>query len=286
VRKDGSKIPIELAINSASTRSKSLYTAIIHDLTEREKLNRVKDEFISTVSHELRTPLTSINGALGLIIGGKFGDIPNKALNMLNIAYENSDRLASLINDLLDISKIQSIETTFEMDRIEINALIAHATLSNQGYADKYDVHLLWQPNQDAIYINGDKGRLNQVLSNLFSNAVKYSPKGETIDIKVSSSNNQVRISIADSGPGIPLDYQNKIFEKFTQADSSDTRRVGGTGLGLTISKEIIEKHGGSITFESTPDHGTTFYLFLPIVDATNPTDNKQNSKYNSEMPK
>ncbi len=266
VHKDSRNIPIELAISTLAINDKTLYTAIIHDLTERTKVDRMKDEFISTVSHELRTPLTSIKGSLGLIMGGILDSNPEKIKGMLTISYENCGRLERLINDLLEFNKNQSLDTAFEISPIDINALLEKAVLANQGYADKYDISYLWQPSEEKIYINGDENKLMQVLSNLLSNAVKYSTKGAQVVISTSHNHNKIRVSIADKGSGIPLEFQDKVFEKFTQADSSDTRRVGGTGLGMAISKSLIEKHGGRIGFDSMPGQGATFYFDLPIV--------------------
>ena len=266
VHKDSTRIPIELAISTLEVNDRTLYTAITHDLTERTKVDRLKDEFISTVSHELRTPLTSIKGSLGLIMGGVLDSNPEKMKGMLSISYENCGRLERLINDLLDFNKHQSLETPLQISPIEINALLEKAVLSNQGYADKYEVSYLWQPSEEKIYINGDENKLMQVLSNLLSNAVKYSTKGAQVMISTTHITNKIRVSITDTGSGIPLEFQDKVFEKFTQADSSDTRRVGGTGLGMAITKSLIEKHGGYIGFDSIPGQGTTFYFELAIV--------------------
>jgi PAS domain S-box-containing protein len=272
-RKDKTNFPVEYT--STPIRKDGILVGavvIFNDISERKKVERMKAEFISTVSHELRTPLTSIKGSLSLIVGGALGDLPPKIMDMLTVAHENSDRLALLINDLLDLSKIESIGTTFQMFPININSLISKAILSNQGYADKYGVQFLWQPSEDdKVYISGDENRLIQVLSNLLSNAIKYSPKGDQIVVSTNHNNKQVRVSITDTGSGIPLEFQDRIFEKFTQADSSDTRNVGGTGLGLAISKEIIEKHGGHIGFKSTHGQGTTFYFNLPIIEFSEP---------------
>lgn len=269
-RSDGSCFPVEYTSTPLQKSGKVVGAVVIFtDISARKKIDRMKDEFISTVSHELRTPLTSIKGALGLIVGDKLGAIPEKAKEVVSIAYENSDRLALLINDILDINKIRSIETTFKMESIAINTLINKAIISNQGYADEYNVEYLWQPSESDVYIHGDKNRLNQVLLNLLSNAIKYSPSGAQVEISTYHDNSMVRVSITDSGPGIPYEFQDRIFDKFTQADSSDTRQVGGTGLGLAITKEIVEKHNGHISFESAPGKGTTFYFELPIERVT-----------------
>lgn len=267
-RKDGSSFPIEYT-STPLKKDDELVGAVVvfNDVSERKKVERMKDEFVSTVSHELRTPLTSIKGALGLIVGGQLGDVPEKVMEMLRIAHDNSDRLALLINDLLDINKIQSIEKTFRMLPIRINALISTAVDSNQGSADKYGVQFHWQPSEsDDVTVSGDESRLIQALSNLLSNAVKYSPTDGRVRISTRRDNNEVRVSIQDSGPGIPLEFQARVFEKFSQADSSDTRQMGGTGLGLALAKQIIEAHGGRIGFASEPGQGATFYFDLPIV--------------------
>ncbi|MDH5184947.1 MAG: CHASE domain-containing protein, partial [Gammaproteobacteria bacterium] len=260
------KIPIELAISELETAEKTIYTVIIHDLTERTKVNQLKDEFISVVSHELRTPLTSIKGSLGLIVGGIVGTIPKKSLDMLKLSYQNVERLELLINDLLDINKIQSIDTQIPTHAICINELVSKAISSNQGYADNYGITLKSKTELDnSLSINANEHMLMQVFSNLLSNAIKYSPKGADVWITSNRHSDYIRITIFDIGTGIPYDFQDSVFEKFTQADSSDTRRVGGTGLGMAITKSIIEKHNGRLDFHSIPGQGTEFYFELPI---------------------
>ncbi|MET1255272.1 CHASE domain-containing protein [Aliikangiella maris] len=260
------EIPIELAVSRLVLEDKTLYTLVIHDLTERTKINRMKDEFISTVSHELRTPLTSIKGTLGLVTGGILGEVSEKIENVLKIAYQNSERLESLINELLDINKIHSTDLSLSLELIDLNDLVNKSISANQGFADKYEVLFQWQYLPDnRIIVKGDEMRLNQVLSNLFSNAIKYSPQKASVIVALEKINDKVRVSITDQGPGIPLEFQSRVFDKFTQADSSDTRRVGGTGLGLAITKTIVEKHNGKIGFVSKPGKGATFYFELNI---------------------
>jgi len=269
-RKDATSVSIELAISTLSVFDRTLYTAIVHDLTERKKVDRMKNEFVSTVSHELRTPLTSIKGALGLILGGVLDSEPGKMRSILEVCFQNSERLEFLISDLLEINKIQFLDNQVKMQPLSVNALISKSVISNQGYADNYGVSFLWHPiEEDDVYINANENKLMQVLANLFSNAVKYSPKGAPVVISTSIINNDIRVSIADSGPGIPIEFHDQVFDMFTQADSSDTRRVGGTGLGLAITKSIIENHGGCIGFESKVGHGSTFYFDLPTITST-----------------
>ncbi|WP_444996937.1 CHASE domain-containing protein [Aliikangiella sp. IMCC44359] len=267
INKNKSEIPIEIAVSKLLTMEKTLYTIVIHNLTERTKINRMKDEFISTVSHELRTPLTSIKGSLGLVVGGAFNGDDKKIQDVLKISYENSERLESLINELLDINKIHSTDMSIKMLPINVKELMDKALLSNQGFADKYNVFLQLNVSiNNDIKVMGDESRLMQVLANLFSNAIKYSDKGSMVNITLEQVDDEVKFSIQDKGVGIPMEFQQRVFEKFTQADSSDTRRVGGTGLGLAITKSIIEKHNGRIDFISHPGKGTEFYFYLKII--------------------
>ncbi len=264
-RKDGTSFPIQYTSTPLKKNAQTIgYVVIFNDVTERRKVERLKDEFVPVVSHELRTPLTSIKGALLMVLSGKIGVMPEKALDMLTIAANNSERLELLINDLLDINKLQLSESTFKP--IPLNDLVSQAINSNRGYADKYRVSCAWQPMaEDSVIVMGDELRLIQALLNLLSNAIKYSPQDKPVIISTQSDDQTIRISVSDSGPGIPLDYQDKVFEKFSQADSSATRQKGGTGLGLAITKEIIEKHSGQISFITSPEQGTTFYIELPI---------------------
>ncbi len=265
-RLDGRRVPIELALSPLAVGERMRYTLIIHDLTERHKVNRMKDEFISTVNHELRTPLTSIKGALGLVVGGVLDDHPDKKASAIALSYDNCQRLEVLINDLLDIGKIQYAEAQLEIRSLELNALIDKALAMNQGYADKFEVRFRAVPAPDEAAILGDENRLLQVLSNLLSNACKYSPAQAEVVVSVKRGQREWRISVADSGAGIPAEFQGRVFERFTQADSSDTRRLGGTGLGLAITQALVERHGGRIGFDSVPGQGTVFHVDLPAA--------------------
>lgn len=235
--------------------------------------NKAKSEFLSVVSHELRTPLTSIKGALGLITGSDDIKLPANAQNMLRIAYENSNRLAILVDDILDIEKLLANELVFNRDDVEIGKLIKEATTANQAYADQYNVNFLVDITEcEDCYVTADENRLMQVLSNLLSNAIKFSPKGGSVSITTQCEMNTIRVSIEDEGKGIPEDFRKRIFSHFSQADSSDSRENDGTGLGLAISKEIIERHGGTIGYSSPPGRGATFYFELDINPATSHT--------------
>lgn len=236
----------------------------IHDITAIKKTEKMKNEFVSVVSHELRTPLTSIRGSLGLLLGGALGEFPEKVVKLLDIANKNCERLLLLINDILDMDKIQAGKMQFDLSIVDINALATDAILTNKMYCETFHVNLELIESAPGIGVHVDPARLLQVFANLISNAAKFSPEHGLITIRIHAEHHRVRVSISDKGPGIPLEFQSKIFQKFSQADSSDTRGKGGTGLGLSISKAIIEKLGGTIDFSSIPNEGTTFFFELP----------------------
>ncbi|CEG56918.1 MHYT domain-containing protein [Legionella fallonii] len=250
--------------------------AVIHDITELKKTEKMKHEFVSIVSHELRTPLTSIKGSLGLLVSGIMGEFPEKAKNLLEIANNNCERLLLLINDILDVDKIEAGKMDFQLDNYDLIPIITEVISANKMYADKYGVSVEFTPPNLPIIAHIDSSRLMQVLANLISNACKFSPKGGQVRLKIEELNSIVRVSVSDSGPGIPQEFQSRMFQKFSQADSSDARGKAGTGLGLNISKSIIEKLHGTLNFTSSPDNGTTFYFELPICyEKTISTENR-----------
>ncbi len=241
-----------------------LWHGFISDITERKHLERLKDEFVSTVSHELRTPLTSITGSLGLINGGALGTVPDAIKEMLAIAEGNSRRLRQLIDDLLDMDKLIAGKMPFNLQPIKLSDLLAECDASHQGFAHQLDVHLLHTDCPD-LFVLADPQRLQQVLSNLLSNALKFSPVHGTVRLYSEFEHDRVRILVSDQGPGIPAEFSARIFEKFSQVDSSDRRKKGGTGLGLAISKELIERMDGSIGFLSDAQNGSIFWVELPL---------------------
>ncbi|MCF6322782.1 MAG: ATP-binding protein [Gammaproteobacteria bacterium] len=265
-RKNGEIFPLELSINEMKIGNQRLFSGIARDITKRKRAERLKNEFISTVSHELRTPLTSISGSLKLINGGALGDISPQVKKMLIVANNNTDRLLLLINDILDIQQIEANKMTFTLSTMEVAPLIKQAVEVNQAYAEQFSINLKIINNQKNIQINADSDRLMQVLSNLISNAVKFSPTGNIVKLNSIIIDGHINISVTDHGTGIPASFHNKLFEKFTQADSSNTRKTGSTGLGLPISKAIIEKHEGEIGFSTEEGVGSCFWFKLPIV--------------------
>jgi PAS domain S-box-containing protein len=234
------------------------------DITERRAIEQMKNEFISVVSHELRTPLTSIRGSLGLIAGGATGVLPEKAKSMIDVAVRSTDRLVRLINDILDIEKIESGKMKFVLKPLEIESVVEQAIESTRAYGERLGIPFVLGSRLPGARIYADLDRLIQVLANLLSNAAKYSPSQGSVTVSLSRRSGMIRVAVTDTGPGIPEEFQGRIFQKFSQADSSDTRQKGGTGLGLNISKAIIEKHGGTIGFTTQKGAGTTFYFELP----------------------
>ena len=268
--RDGHLFPVALQIAELDLEEERLFLGVIRDLTESRRNDRLKGEFISTVSHELRTPLTSIRGALGLAKSGAIGPLNGKLKDMLEIAYRNSDRLLLLINDILDIEGIEAGKLNFTMGPVDMDALVRRAVVENRGYGEEFGITFEVSGAPLEAIVEGDEGRLMQVLSNLLSNAAKFSPTGGRVAVSVSRSQGCVRLSVADQGPGIPEAFRAKLFDKFTQADSSDTREKGGTGLGLSIARAIVKQHGGSISFDCPAAGGTTFFVDLPERQTAN----------------
>ncbi|WP_096662272.1 ATP-binding response regulator [Polaromonas sp. AET17H-212] len=241
------------------------------DVTELKRLDRIKSEFVSTVSHELRTPLTSIRGSLGLIAGGVAGQVPDAVKSLVEIAKNNCERLIRLINDILDIEKIESGQMQLDLQELALKPLLVQALAANEGFGAAKNVHLKLFCTDEPLHVRADSDRLTQVVTNLLSNAMKFSSPGGTVEVHVSRAGLGVRVEVRDRGPGIPDEFRKRIFQKFSQADSSDTRQNSGTGLGLNISRAIIERLGGTMGFESDASTGTTFFFELPQSPSPQP---------------
>ena len=242
--------------------------AQILDINDRMEVDRMKSEFVATISHELRTPLTSIRGSLGLVMGTMSEKIPAKAGHLLSIAHKNCDRLILLINDILDLEKLASDQYHFDLKPEPIGKLVAQAVEANHGYAGQFDVTLEFSDAANDTLVDVDEARFQQVLSNLLSNAAKFSPVGGSVDITIEKRDAVLRVCVADQGPGIAPEFRSKIFQRFSQGDASATRQQGGTGLGLHISRQMMEKMGGTIDFESNTGEGTVFWAELPLRES------------------
>ncbi len=266
VKADGEHIIIEWAFKAMMLNGEQMFTAIVRDISERKRVEKMKSEFISTVSHELRTPLTSIRGSLGLVNGGVLGEIPEKAHKMLVLAHNNVERLTLLINDILDMQKIEAGEMDFNLFRQDLVLLLEQSVSDNFGYAEQHKVKFTFFSHVEDAWVLADAIRLNQVMSNLLSNAAKFSPEGAEVKVELRQSSNRIQITVTDCGAGIPAEFHDKLFMQFTQHDASDTRGAGGTGLGLSITKVLVEKHHGTIDFISEEGVGTTFIVELPLV--------------------
>jgi signal transduction histidine kinase len=237
---------------------------IATDITERARIERLKNEFVSIVSHELRTPLTSIRGSLGLLDGGIAGALPGRAQDLVKIALTNTERLIRLVNDILDLDKIEMGRLELRSDSLEPAELADHAIAEIAAFAESSGVTLLREFSRTAE-IRGDRDRILQVLINLLSNAIKFSKPGDAVRLVIEQQRiDAVRFTIADEGPGIAEDQMPKLFRKFSQLDESDTRATGGSGLGLAISKAIVDAHGGSIGVTSKVGAGARFHFEIP----------------------
>ena len=262
-RSDGTALPTEYFFTPILDHGRFSGSVLsFRDISQRYALDRLKDEFISTVSHELRTPLTSIRGALGLLSSGILGELNEKAGNLLRIATTNSDRLVRLINDILDLERIQSGRAPITFRTIQLLQVVNQAIDGMQPVADAAGVQLLHDTTQ--VEISGDPDRLLQVLTNLLSNAVKFSPPNTTVSVMMRPGPTGVMLSVIDQGRGIPADKLETIFGRFQQVDASDSRQKGGSGLGLAICRTIVLQHSGRIWAERNPVRGSTFRVFLP----------------------
>jgi PAS domain S-box-containing protein len=275
VRKDGKQFPVEILLNPMRTRTGLKVLSVVTDASEARRHEQLKNEFVATVSHELRTPMTSIAGSLGLLLGTAKGQLPDAMTRLLTIAHRNSQRLVRLINDVLDIEKIESGKMQFDLTRVEVRALIEQAIEAARGFADQHGSVIRLDPTSQNADVLADPDRLNQVITNLLSNAAKFTPRNGEVLVKVESRNDKVRITVRDHGPGISPAFRGRIFDKFAQDDGSNARLKGGTGLGLSIAKQIVTRLGGEIGFTDAPGGGTIFFVVLPRMQPTAAADVK-----------
>lgn len=229
------------------------------------RLDRTKDEFISMVNHELRTPLTSINGSLALIRNQVTGEIPPQAMQLIDVAYRNGERLLNIVNDILDVSKLEAGKMEMEMASFDVQQFLQKAIELNRPYCDAYGCKLALRPLDisSPSQVKGDENRLLQVMNNLISNAAKFTHASDTVEISLLQKGDHVQVGVTDHGPGIPQEKLKDLFTKFKQISKDSNAKAPGTGLGLNICKLIVEQHGGNIGCESVPGKHTTFQFTL-----------------------
>ena len=265
-RRDGADVVCEWAVTPLVNPEGTVIAVVAQgrDVTAQLEAERVKNEFTSTLSHELRTPLTSIIGSLQLINAGVMGEVSKDVGELTVVAERNGQRLLDLINDLLDVEKIEAGKLKLDLETVRLDELVREAMLLNKAFAERFQVRFELDGELAPCQVTGDHKRLLQVMTNLLSNAAKFSPPGDAVRIEMSAEQGRVRIAVHDHGPGIPEGFRNRIFGRFAQADSTASRQKGGTGLGLAICRRLIEMMRGRIAFEDRPGGGTTFWFELP----------------------
>jgi PAS domain S-box-containing protein len=283
LKRIGEDFPIEMSLSELETAEGKRYLANILDVSERREVERLKKEFVSTVSHELRTPLTSIRGSLTLLNVGALGALPDQAKKVVGIAERNTIRLITLINDILDIEKLESGKLDMVFDTIPLSNVLERSDQAVRAFAEQNGIRLEMMPTPASVYADGD--RLVQVLVNLISNAVKFSPKGAAVTITVEEIPNWVEVKVIDRGRGIPAKYKGLLFQRFQQVEASDSRKKGGTGLGLAICKGIIEAHSGNIGVESEEGKGSVFWFRIPPASSRHLLEHKPTHSISTAPP-
>lgn len=273
INRQGVEFPIEMTAGLATGLDGSFFAVFLHDISERRKVDRLKSEFVATVSHELRTPLTSIRASLSMLADGIAGTLPPDVAGLVEIAHQSCERLVRLVNDVLDIQKIEAGSMQFERRPQPLLPVAEHAIDAMQAYAAQMGVRLALDCEDGARALSAaiDHDRLVQVLTNLLSNAIKFSHRGATVTLALCRHEGAARLSVRDQGPGIPEAFQPRVFQRFAQADGADTRQKGGTGLGLSITRSLVEEHGGQISFETRQGAGTVFRVDLPLAEQETP---------------
>ena len=277
-RKDGTVVPVEY-VGSPLMQNGEVKGAVIafQDITSRKEAEKRVSEFYSTVSHELRTPLTSIRGAMRLLEAGKGGELTERGKHLTTMGRIECDRLVRLINDMLDIRKMEAGKLDLRYAEFDAVDSVRQVIANLQAYADEHRVSMILQPTP-PIRLNADRDRFTQILTNLISNAVRFSPLDSevTVSLEIIPNEQALRVSVQDNGPGIKTVDQRRLFKVFQQLDATDARRKGGTGLGLAICKSLVEQHGGKIGLNSTEGEGATFWFTLPLLGKHQPEKESQ----------
>ncbi|MFO1413324.1 MAG: ATP-binding protein [Burkholderiales bacterium] len=265
-RSDGTRFPARIGASEWDDDDALRYTLVVRDLTEQRRVERMKDEFVATVSHELRTPLTSVLGALTLLASGATGPLPETARPLAEAAERNGRRLSRLIDDILDLAKLEGNRLELRARRVRIGDLLREAQAANEGYAERAGVEIRLQADPEAAMaeVDLDGDRFLQVMANLVSNAIKHSPIGSAVTVSLEVAEHELTVRVRDHGPGVDAAFRSRLFSKFSQADGSDQRARGGAGLGLYISRMLVERMGGSIGAEDAPGGGSVFSVTFP----------------------
>jgi PAS domain S-box-containing protein len=265
-RRDGTRFPLYLSVGEMQVGHQRRFTGILQDITERHEVDRLKKQFVSTVSHELRTPLTSLRGSLGLLTAGAVGELPASAGEVVAIAERSTVRLIDLINDILDLERMDAGRLSLDRRPTPLRPVLEAAVETVEALAIQHGV-AIELPDADGLVL-GDRDRLIQVVVNLLSNAIKFSPKGGRVPLGVRREGPSVRFEVSDEGRGVPPGFGKQIFEPFRQVEGSDARQKGGTGLGLAICRSIVEQHGGAIGVEDREGPGATFWFTVPVAES------------------
>lgn len=273
-RSDGKRFQADVSVSQWMEGQGTRTTLVIRDLTEQLRIDRMRDEFVATVSHELRTPLTSVLGAIGLLTSGAAGALPTQAIPLAAAVQRNGVRLSKLIDDILDLTKLEGDRMALRLKVQPLARVIQESISANQGYASGLGVYLraeMADPELAEALVSADADRLQQVFGNLLSNAIKHSPRGATVVVRLSTRSDGLCVSVSDSGPGVAAGFRQRLFEKFSQEDSSDRRSQGGAGLGLYIARLLVEQMAGTISADTPESQGATFSVWLPRVRAEAP---------------
>jgi PAS domain S-box-containing protein len=267
-RKDGTGVTVDISFHATHVNGHFVGVGSLVDVSERTRVDHLKDEFFATLSHELRTPMTSVHAALGLALAGA-GELAQPVAHLLEIAYANCQRLVRMINDVLDLKKLDAGQMSFNYQNVDACSLLEKAIEANRALAEKSGIGIAFDKAQDCIGMYVDPDRFIQIVTNLLSNAIKFSPVGENVRVTVEKRGDNVHVAVRDRGPGIPLDFRTRIFDAFAQADSDVARQKCGSGLGLSIARRIATCMHGQIGFDDAPGGGMIFHVDLPGADVT-----------------
>ncbi|MDE2092867.1 MAG: PAS domain S-box protein [Burkholderiales bacterium] len=265
-RLDGEVFPLEFTCRAAPREGGCLYVLVLRDLSAQQGAERLKHTFVAVVSHELRTPLTSIRGALALLADGSTGVLPVDAQAMVVMAARNCERLVDLVSDILDLDRMRTGQLVIEPEVLDLIALLRETLRATLGFARLYKVRLLMPAQQGPVWVRVDPRRMAQVMGNLLSNAIKFSPEGGDVSVRLQVGAGACAVCVVDQGPGIPVAFRARVFERFAQADATNTRARGGSGLGLSITRALVERMDGHIDFECPDTGGSIFRVALPIA--------------------